>query len=491
MIAKTERNYKWFALSCTTLGALLSVLDGTILTIALPVIARDLHSSLETVMWTLMIYMLSLAILVPTIGRFADIIGRKKLYVTGFIVFTLSSLFCGLVQNGGQLILMRFIQSVGGSLLLANSTAIVTDAFPKHELGRALGINGMVISVGSAIGPILGGALTAINWRLVFFFNVPLGIIGTIWAAVQLREIAELPKGQRMDWPGTIFFTVGLTLLLLALTFGVMAGVTSPLFIGGLAGGLLLLAAFICIEGRVEQPMLDLSLFKHRLLAAAYSCNFLNGIARGVVTFMMIFFFQIIWGIDPLRAGILMAPFALAMMVVAPLSGWMSDRYGSRELSSIGLALSAVGLFGLAHMHTDTALAEIMTWMVVMGAGSGLFFSPNTNAIMGAVVPERRGIAGGTRTMMNNAGTVISLALGVAMIGSSMSPSTMQNLFIGIQIGSQGVVVSEFLAGLHRIFWLSFIISVIAAVVALMRGPHQAESKRKAYNSDSVAYQSE
>lgn len=273
MIAKTDHNYKWFALSCTTLGALISVIDGSVLIIALPSIARDLHSSLETVMWTLMIYMLSLAILVPTIGRFADIVGRKKLYVSGFALFTLSSLFCGLVHTGGQLILMRFVQSIGGSLLLANSTAIVTDTFPRHELGRALGINGMVISVGSVIGPILGGALTAINWRFVFFFNVPLGIVGTIWAAVQLRDVIELPRGQRMDWLGTSFFTAGLTLLLLALTFGVLDGLTSPLFIGGLAGGLLLLTAFVYIENRVDQPMLDLNLFKQRLLAAALAAT--------------------------------------------------------------------------------------------------------------------------------------------------------------------------------------------------------------------------
>jgi EmrB/QacA subfamily drug resistance transporter len=477
LIAKTDHNYKWFALSCTTLGALISVIDGSVLIIALPSIARDLHSSLETVMWTLMIYMLSLAILVPTIGRFADIVGRKKLYVSGFALFTLSSLFCGLVHTGGQLILMRFVQSIGGSLLLANSTAIVTDTFPRHELGRALGINGMVISVGSVIGPILGGALTAINWRFVFFFNVPLGIVGTIWAAVQLRDVIELPRGQRMDWLGTSFFTAGLTLLLLALTFGVLDGLTSPLFIGGLAGGLLLLAAFVYIENRVDQPMLDLNLFKQRLLAAAYSCNFLNGVARGVVTFMMVFFFQIIWGIDPLRAGILMTPFALAMMVVAPLSGWLSDRYGSRELSAIGLACAAVGLYGLAHLQTNTSMTEVMVWMVVMGVGSGFFVSPNTNAIMGAVAPERRGIAAGTRTMMNNAGMVISLALGVATIGTSMSTQTLMNLFIGTQVGTQGIVVSQFLAGLQRTFWLSFFISVIATVVALMRGRHQVVPK--------------
>lgn len=479
MIAKTEANYKWLALSCTTLGALLSSLNANTLLIALPVIARDLQASMESVIWTLMIYMLAITILVPSIGRIADIIGRKKLFMTGFAVFTLSSLLCGLSQNAPQLIAARLIQSVGGSLLLATSTTIVADAFPAWQLGTALGINGMIISAGMVIGPVLGGILTAWNWRWIFFFNIPLGIIGTIWAWVQLREIVSLPRGQRFDWQGTLPFTVGLTLFLIGLTFGDLAGWLTPWILASLIGGVLLVVVFVYIEAHVEQPMLDLSLFRRRLLAAAYSSNFLNGIARGAVTFLMIFFFQGIWSIDPLKTGILLTPFALAMMIVAPVSGWLSDRYGSRELSCLGLTVSAVGLYGLARMQFNTPMWEIILWMVIMGAGSGFFFSPNTNAIMGAVAPERRGIAAGTRTMMNNAGSVVSIALGLALTASSMSPEALQGLFAGTQVGSHGIVISEFIAGLHRAFWVSFVISLIAAVVALLRGPHEARGWEK------------
>ncbi len=477
MSINKKDNYKWFALSCTTLGALLSVLNSSTLTVALPVISRDLNSSLETIMWTLMIYMLAITVLVPSIGRFADMIGRKKLYVSGFALFTCSSLLCGMINSGGQLVAARFVQAVGGSLMLATSTAIVTDAFPATQLGTALGINVMVISAGAVIGPILGGILTSWNWRWVFYFNFPLGIIGTLWAWAQLRETVKLPEGQHFDWQGTMLFTISLSLILVALTFGDMVGWLSPFIILGLLVGILLMVAFIYIENKVDQPMLDLSLFKKRILAAAYVSNFLNGIARGAVTILMIFFFQIIWGKTPLEAGIMLTPFALAMMVIAPISGRLSDRYGSRELSSLGLAVSAIGLLGLTQLQYSTPVGMIMLWMVLMGLGSGFFFSPNTNAIMGSVAPERRGIAAGTRTMMNNAGMLVSMAMGMALITSSMSPTALQGLLTHTQVGSQGVEVSGFITGLHRAFWLSFIVSIAAVFASLLRGSNESTNQ--------------
>jgi EmrB/QacA subfamily drug resistance transporter len=467
-------DYKWIALSCTTLGALLSVLSSNTVLIALPVIARDLHASMETVIWTLMIYMLAITVLVPAIGRGADIFGRKKLYVAGFAIFTFASLLCGLAQNGGELVAARLVQAIGGSLIMACSTTIVADAFPSWQLGTALGINGMIISAGSIIGPIIGGVLTAWGWRWVFFFNIPLGLIGTFWAWSQLREVVKLPEGQTFDWKGTFLLTTSLSLILWALTFAEIIDWRSPLIIGGFVVGCVLLIIFINVERKLDQPMLDLSLFTKRILAAAYASNFLSGIARGAVTFLMVFFFQVIWGIDPLQAGIMLSPFALAMLIVAPLSGYLSDRYGSRGLSSLGLFISAIGLYGLAQIQYNMPHWQVMFWMVIMGAGSGLFFSPNTNAIMSAVTPEKRGIAAGTRTMMNNAGMLISMALGLALTTSSMTPQAMQGLFAGTQVGSEGVAVNLFILGLHRAFWLSFVISLIAALVSLLRGPHDS-----------------
>ncbi len=464
-------DYKWIALSCTTLGALFSVLSGTTLVIALPVIMKELHAGMELIMWTLMGYMLALTILVPAIGRIADMIGRKNLFVSGFAIFTISSLLCGFSQSGLELLIFRLIQSVGGSLMVANSTAIVADAFPKKELGKALGINSMVISIASVIGPILGGFLVNIGWRSIFFVNVPIGVIGTLWAWIQLKELDILPEHQKFDWHGSFLFLVGMLSLLIALTFGGFTGWFNIYILSLLVLATILLVRFIWVERQLDEPMLDMQLFKTRVLAFAFGSNLLNGIARGAVTFLLIFYFQGIKGIDPLMAGILLAPFALAMMVVSPFSGWLSDKYGSRILSSIGLFISAIGLIGFMKIGQNTSTAELIVWMIIMGAGSGMFFSPNTSAIMGAVPVEKRGIAAGTRTMMNNAGSVISIAMAMAVISSSISQDALLRLFVGTQVGSQGIAVSHFISGLRTAFTISFIFSLLAAAISYLRGP--------------------
>ncbi len=473
-------DYKWIALSCTTLGAVFSVLSGSTLIIALPVIMKDLHAGMDVIMWTVMIYMLVLTILVPAIGRIADIIGRKKLYVSGFVVFTIGSVLCGLSATGLQLLLFRFVQSIGGSLLVANSTPIVADAFPKKELGKAMGINGMVISVASVIGPILGGAFMNIGWRYIFYINIPIGIVGTLWAGIQLKELDVLPENQKFDWGGTVTFTLGMTSLLLALTFGSFAGWTNALVFTMFIVAVVFLGLFLYIENHVQQPMLDLELFKAKVLAFAYISNLLNGIARGAVTFLLVFYFQGIKAMDPVVAGILLAPFALAMMIVAPISGWLSDRMGSRELSSIGLFISAVGLLGMVTISADTSIFVLCIWMFITGMGSGMFFSPNTSAIMGAVPVERRGIAAGVRTMMNNAGSVVSIALAMAIISSSIDPKALQGLFTGTQVGSAGIAVDHFISGLRTVFALSCGISLLAAFISFLRGPKPSwESKKE------------
>jgi EmrB/QacA subfamily drug resistance transporter len=463
--------YKWIALSCTTLGALFSVLSGSTLIIALPAIMKDLHASMNIIMWTVMIYMLILTILVPSIGRVADMIGRKKLYISGFIVFTIGSVLCGLSTTGWQLLLFRFVQSIGGALLVANSTPIVADAFSKKELGKAMGINGMVISVASVIGPILGGAFINVGWRYIFYINIPIGLIGTIWAGLQLKELDVLPKKQKFDWGGTITFTLGMTSLLLALTFGGFYGWAKIYVVVLFVAAALFLVLFPYVEIKVEQPMLDLELFKTRILAFALGSNLLNGIARGAVTFLLVFFFQGIKAIDPVIAGILLAPFAVSMMIMAPISGWLSDRFGSRELSSIGLFISAIGLLGMVRISASTSVLELSVWMFIAGFGSGMFFSPNTSAIMGAVPVERRGIAAGVRTMMNNAGSVISIAFAMAIISSSIDPKAMKGLFTGTQVGSEGIAVGHFISGLRIVFAISFIISLLAAFISYLRGP--------------------
>ena len=464
-------DYKWTALSCTTLGALFSVLSGSTLMIALPVIMKDLNASMSVVTWTIMGYMLVMTILVPSIGRMADMVGRKKLYVSGFAAFTFASLLCAFSQSGVQLLIFRMLQAVGGSLMVANSTAIVADAFPRKELGKALGINSMVISVAAVAGPILGGFLIGIGWRSIFYINIPIGIIGTLWAFYQLKETEITSEKQKFDVFGTVTFSTGILALLMALTIGGFNGWTNIYVLTLFIASIFLLGFFVHIENTVEYPMLDLRLLKTRVLAFAFASTFLNGVARGAVTFLLIFYFQGIKGIDPLVAGVLLSPFAIAMMIVSPFSGWLSDKYGSRILSSVGLIISAIGLAGLMVIKVDTSTIELVIWMSIMGLGSGMFFAPNTSAIMGFVPADKRGIAAGLKTMMNNAGTVLSIAISMAIISSSISPEAMQSLFIGTQVGSKGIATSQFISGLRTAFTICFIFSLLAAFISYLRGP--------------------
>ena len=464
-------NYKWMALYCTTLGALFSVLSGSTLMIALPVIMKDLNTSMSIVTWTIMGYMLVMTILVPSIGRMADMVGRKKLYVSGFAIFTLTSLLCAISQTGMQLLIFRMIQAVGGALLVANSTAIVADAFPKRELGKALGINSMIICVAAVAGPILGGFLIGIGWRSIFYVNIPIGVIGTLWAHFSLKETKIISEKQKFDVFGTVTFSAGMLALLTALTLGGFSGWINVYVITLFIVAIALLALFVNIENKVEFPMLDLRLLKTRVLAFAFLANFLNGVARGAVTFLLIFYFQGVKGIDPMIAGILLSPFALAMMIVSPFSGWLSDKYGVRILSSVGLVISAVGLAGLIVIKADTPIIELIIWMSIMGLGSGMFFAPNTSAIMGGVPADKRGIAAGVRTMMTNAGMVLSIAICMAIISSSISPDAMQALFVGSQVGGKGIATEQFIAGLRTAFTLCFIFSLLAAFMSYLRGP--------------------
>lgn len=481
-----KTNYKWIALSCTTLGAFFSALSGSALMLALPDIMKELHTSMNMIMWVIMGYMLLLTVLVPAIGRVADMFGRKKLYIGGFALFTITSLFCGMSQTGVQLLIFRLIQSVGGALMMANSTAIVADAFPKNELGKALGINGMVVSVAAVIGPILGGFLLSIGWRSIFYANIPIGIIGTIWACLQLKETIAFREKQKFDWAGMFSFSVGMLMFLIALSFGGMIGWTSVYIITLFIVSIILMSLFVFIENRVEQPMLDLRLFKNGLLATAFSSIFLNCLARGAVVFLLTFYLQGIKAIDPLMTGIILVPFALTQMIVSPISGWISDRYDARKLGSLGLLIASIGMGGFLRITDTTPTSILIILMVIIGIGSGLFFSPNAGLIMGAVPAHKRGIAGGTRIMMINAGNVISIGVAMAIISSSISPEAFQGLFLGTQVGSRGIAIGEFISGLRLTFALSFILSTIATLVSLYKGKNPEWEEEDSEISEAV-----
>src|SRR6266487_2742538 len=474
--AKQNDGYQWTALSVTTVGALLASMQGSALLIALPSIMADLHATFFTIMWVLLGYLLVTTVLTPVVGRLADMWGRKRLYNSGFAIFVLGSLVAGLAQpqfHGVDLILGRLIQGVGGALLVTNSTAIVTDAFRKGQVGLGLGVNQIAGAAGFLIGPIIGGLLTEFSWRWVFLFNVPFAIFGALWGIWRLREPVRLAGHQHIDWFGAITLTLGLggTLLALSLLAFPLLGQATTYAI--LAGGLLGLVLFGVIEPRIKEPLIQLRLFRDRLFLLANLRGLLNGIARGAVLFLLIFFLQGPYGQDPLRAGLLLTPFGLAFMLIGPLSGRLSDKVGSKVLAPVGLGISALGLLGLSTVGPSTPYWLLAIFMALMGGGSGFFVSPNTNAIMSSVEPQRRGAAAGILNMLNNTGQMLSIAIVFPLALSSVPIAAMMQVFIyGGGMSQFPAALAAFLHGLHLAFLVSFALSVVAMIVAALRPAH-------------------
>lgn len=473
--------YQWVALSVTTLGALLAALQGSALLIALPGILIKLDASFLTVMWILLGYLLVTTALVPIVGRLTDIFGRKNLFNLGFVVFTAGSLLAGLALprfHAYDVLFFRVIQGIGGALLLANSTAIVTDAFKHGKVGLGLGVNQIAAAAGFVLGPVVGGVLTALSWRWVFLINVPLGLFGAYWGMRRLREPAIARRHQEFDRVGSLTFVIGLGSVLAALSLIAFPawgwGVIDALFVIGVIG----LIAFVITELRVPQPMLNLRLFTDRLFAFASLSNLLNSIARGAVTFLVIFFLQGPYGKDPLLAGIMMAPFGLAIMLIGPISGYLSDHYGARGLGTIGLLISALGLWGLSTVTEGSPYWQIALWMAVIGGGSGFFSSPNANVIMTAVRPEERGMAAGVRTMLMNTGQMLSIAIAFPLVLAKIPQEAMMQIFLfGGGIGSDQGALHTFIHGLHVAFVLSCLISLVAAVASAAQPAHSRRTR--------------
>src|SRR5512146_180232 len=379
-------HYKWWVLSCTSLGMLLATINSGTLIIALPDLERELHTTLLQLVWVILVYMIVSTVLVLTAGRLSDLFGRKTAYVLGFLVFALASLGAGFSGSGTELIVWRILQGIGGAFLFANAAALVTDAFPRRQLGLAMGTNTMVAAVGLVIGPVLGGALVAIAWPWVFWFNVPFALAGSVWGLLVLEERSGRSEERGLDLLGVTTYVVGLTGLVLALSKGGLSGWTSSLVIGGLALAVVLLPIFVLIEHRGRAPMLDLGLFQDRLFSAASAAAFLNGLSRFALMFLFVFYFQGPQGQSPIMAGLELAPMAIGMLVASPLAGIHADRRGSRGLAAGGMLLTAIGLAAMTTLQAHTAYFWSAVWLTLVGVGSGLFNSPNTAAVMGCVL---------------------------------------------------------------------------------------------------------
>jgi EmrB/QacA subfamily drug resistance transporter len=465
-------HYKWWALSCTSLGMLLATINSGTLIIALPDLERALHTSILQLVWVILAYMIASTVLVLTAGRLSDLFGRKTAYVAGFVVFGFASLGAGFASGGTVLILWRILQGVGGAFLFANAGALVTDAFPREQLGLAMGTNTMVAAVGLVLGPVLGGVLVSISWHWVFWFNVPFTAIGSIWAALILRELAKPDTVRGYDLLGTSTFVVGLTGLVLGLSRGGLTGWSDPLTIAGLVAGVVLLPLFVLIESRVTAPMLDLTIFKNRMFSAATAAAFLNGLSRFALLFLFVFYFQGVKGDDPIVAGIKIAPMAIGMLIASPLAGIWADRHGSRALACAGMLVGAAALVGMTTLGIGSTVFESSLWLFLVGVGSGMFNSPNTAAMMGTVPPQRRGIAAGARTMLQNTGAVISIAFVLAIVTQSVNKDVLFRIFSGVTTGLSDATLEPFVHNMHVALWVLAATSVLGAIVSLMRPRH-------------------
>ena len=467
-------HYKWWALSTTSLGMLLATINSGTLIIALPDLERSLHTTLLQLVWVILAYMIASTVLVMTAGRLSDLFGRKRAYVAGLLVFAAASLGAGFATTGTELILWRILQGIGGAFLFANTAAIVTDAFPREQLGLAMGTNTMVAAVGLTLGPVLGGALVAISWHWVFWFNVPLALAGAAWAGLVVRELVTRDAVRGLDLPGTITFVLGLTGLVLGISRGGISGWQDPIVIGGLSAAAVLLPLFVLIEGRARSPMLDLTIFRNRMFSAATAAAFINGLSRFALLFVFVFYFQGPQGDDAITAGIKLTPMALGMLFSSPLAGLWADRHGSRALSALGMLVTAGALFGMTTLQAHSAYWQSALWLALVGVGSGMFNSPNTAAMMGTVPVHRRGIAAGARTMLQNTGAVISIAFVLAVVTAAVPKPVLFKIFSGLAKGLSPAQLDPFIHNMHIALAVLGITSVIGAVVSLLRPSHGA-----------------
>jgi MFS family permease len=453
----TDDRYKWVALSNTTAAVFMSQLDGSIVIISLPAIFRGIHldplasGNVVYLLWLIMGYRLVQAVLVVNLGRLGDMFGRVKIYNAGFVVFTVASILLSFDPfDGGHgalwLIGWRVLQAIGGSMLTANSAAILTDAFPSDQRGFALGINQVAGLAGQFIGLVAGGVLATLDWRAVFWVNVPVGIYGTLWAYRKLRDNGERHPG-RIDWWGNVTFAVGLGAILVAITNGIQPygrhtmGWTNPRVFGLLAAGVVLLAAFVVIERKVAEPLFQLSLFRIRAFTAGSVAGLAVAIARGGLQFMLIIWLQGIWlplhgynySDTPLWAGIFLLPLTAGILIAGPISGFLSDRFGARGFATAGMVVFAGSFIGLMLLPIDFPYWAFALFIAANGVGGGMFAAPNSSSIMSSVPARQRGAASGMRSTFQNSGTALSIGVFFSLMIAGLAASLPRTLTGGLQ----------------------------------------------------------
>ncbi|MEJ2183667.1 MAG: MFS transporter [Nitrospirota bacterium] len=474
--------WRWFILATVLIGATMSALDVSIVNIAMPTLKRDFIVSLATIEWVALAYMLTLTIFLPLFGRIADMYGRSRLYNAGFVVFTIGSAFCGMSPSAGFMIGSRTVQALGAGLLQANSIAIITAAFPSSERGKAIGIQGAVQAVAMSIGPFLGGVLIAtIGWRAVFFINVPIGILGTLVALLILPRDEVKKQKEKVDYLGAALFTSGLLFLVLAFNEVVKLGLTSPRIILYFALSAVLLGLFVITELKVTYPLVDLKMFKSFTFSAGNMTGMMSYYVLFSIMFLMPFYLERVVGYNVALTGSLLVPIPLAMAVVAPLAGSVSDKYGPRLMTTAGMLLSALACFLLMLLGESSHLGMLVGILIMLGMGIGLFTPPNNSAVMGAAPKDKLSVAGGLLNMMRSMGLIFGVDISGLIFTSLEEKGVVEKGFYDVQhiFHNQLIPVSvkdkAFMKGYLVALGVLVALSLLSAFLSVLRNEKPEE----------------
>ncbi len=452
-------------------------IDSRIVIVGLPQVAAGLHADAEQAIWITQAYVLGSTVALLLIGRISDVLGRVKMYTSGFAVFTVGSLLTSIAMDPTQVIIFRVIQGLGSAILFTNSAAMIVDATPDHELGYFLGINQVAFRMGAMAGLTLSGILLTFfsDWRALFYINIPIGVFGTVWAQRQLKEIAKLEKGAPIDWIGFAAFTVFITSLLLALTlaaYGISEATVVDIL---LLVAPISLAAFAYVELRTKFPLLDLKLLRIREFSGGVVAQLLNAVAFGAVLLLLSLYFQLVRGLDPLAAGLLMLPLDITTVFLGPLSGKLSDKYGHLPFTTVGLVIVSLSLFLFATTDLNTPIPLLIGYMAIFGSGLGIFASPNMSSIMGSVPSVRRGIASAFRATFFNVGFVVSLNLAILIMTFTIPGPNGYALISQIISSTNPGAITEadkllFANALRNTYFWMGILNTIAIVPSMLRG---------------------
>jgi EmrB/QacA subfamily drug resistance transporter len=440
---KKRIDRRWWVLVAIGTGSFMSAMDGSVVNTILPIIRDAFNSNVAAIEWVVTVYLLVLSGLLLSFGRLGDLRGHRTVYVWGFVIFVLGSAMCGLSWSPLALVIFRGIQAIGGAMLASNASAIVTGNIPAEERGRAFGLVAMLTYLGLTVGPSLGGGLThAFGWRTVFYINVPVGTLATTLSLVFIPKDSPTESNQRFDLPGAVIFLAGLATLMLGLNKGADWGWASPTILGLLVGALLLLVVFVLIERRSSAPMLDLTLFRVPLFSTSTVAAVLNYLCVYSITFLMPFYLIQGRGLNPAQAGLILTAQPLIMAITSPISGALSDRFGSRGPGMFGMGVLAGGMFLLSTLSPETELWLVALGLAVVGVGTGAFISPNTSALMGAAPRQRQGIASGVLAASRNFGMVLGIGMAGAIFTTHLAQNNPQALFKGVDAGflAAGVV---------------------------------------------------